>query len=112
MIHKEFCKKDWINYGRWVQPPLSGCFWCYWSDNQAVKKLFQRKFHPIIFLDGNTLMHTADRDAIRGYIFDVCKNTIAINTFRERFDSICMEAEENHLSILKNDLRGNEEYVA
>ena len=111
MIHKEFCKKDWINYGRWVQPPLSGCFWCYWSDNQAVKKLFQRKFHPIIFLDGNTLMHATDRDAIRKIIFDACKNNNATISFLEKYNSIAANAEKKHLAILGNTFEDNQKFA-
>lgn len=74
-----------MNYGRWVQPTLSGCFWCSAYLTNSVKELIGiRRFHPILFLDGNTLVPVANQKVVRNVVADVCADAAAARRFTER----------------------------
>ena len=105
-----FNKNDWINYGRWVQPTLSGCFWSHWNIAPSVKASFPDVyFHPCLFIDGNTLIHIRDKQAMLNKIAEMDKSK-QVEAFIERLQAIGNKTKQNHLEIL-NKKHGKIEYL-
>ncbi|MBI4043896.1 MAG: hypothetical protein HY393_03775 [Candidatus Diapherotrites archaeon] len=70
-----FNKNEWINYGRWVQPVLSGCFWSPWNTVKSVKTTFSNvRFNSMLFLDGNSLTKMTDKEAMKNAIKEMDNN--------------------------------------
>ncbi len=99
-----FRKSDWVNYGRWVQPTLSGCFWPPWSTTASVKKAVPNVFlHTILFLDGNTLVRAQDQQALRSTIHEMNQNN-SIKAFIRTIEQIGNQTKQKHLDILTKTL--------
>lgn len=109
-MHLKFNKNDWINYGRWVQPALSGCFWSPWNIASSVKAAFPGlSFHSCLFIDGNTLIHVSDKQKMLDKIAEIDKSK-TIEVFIEKLQSIGNKTEQKHLGILNKKL-GKIEYL-
>jgi len=101
----------WINYGRWIQPPLSGTFWCYWNETQSLKELFgKRLFNPILFLHGHTLMNKKDQVSMQSMLSDMFKsNTAAL--FRVKLEHVAIKYKFQHLALLNTDYQEEQKYI-
>lgn len=90
---------EWINYGRWIQPPLSGTFWCYWNNTQSLRELFRKRvFNNILFLHGYTLMNKKDPEAMQFMISEMFEsNTTAL--FRMKFEHVAAKYKHQHLAV-------------
>ncbi|MFA5023552.1 MAG: PEP-utilizing enzyme [Patescibacteria group bacterium] len=100
-ISPNFNKKDWLNFGRWVQPTISGCFWCHWHETKSVKELSNLRFNEIIFLDGQMFSQKQDQEKIKKFISKICRAN-QIPAFINKFEKIAQQYEKNHLAVLKN----------
>lgn len=106
----EYKKEKWINYGRWVQPTLSGCFWSHWSATSSVKEVSQGKiFEPIVFLDGNTLMSVLDKNKMQSIIEDVVTNN-KIEEYTNIVEKTGKKYEKRHLDLLLSKNLDTREY--
>ena len=107
----EYKKENWINYGRWVQPTLSGCFWCYWSTTDSVKEVSQGKiFEPIVFLDGNVLMSVLDKSKMQSIAEDVITNNEA-ESYTDIIEKTGKKYKKRHLDLLSNKNLDVNEYL-
>lgn len=102
-------KIRWRNYGRWVQPPLSGCFWCYWYDARSTRQVFPgASLHSALFLDGHTLVRVSDRQAVARVIRRLLDKR-STERFVRRFNDVGKIYERRHLEVLRvrtGDVRG------
>src|SRR5436190_11099878 len=97
-----FSKKDWLNFGRWVQPPISGCFWPQWHKAESTKEIFTgREFVPLLFLDGYTLGKVADQNTFDEHFLTLLKNG-QLENFVEKFEKVSEKAEKEHLNLLNS----------
>ncbi len=97
----KFNQKDWINYGRWVQPPLPGCFWCHWHEKKSTKEITNHAFGPLLFLDGYALIRKSDKERARKIVLEICQNN-RIKEFIELFEKTADKYKKEHLEILNN----------
>jgi phosphohistidine swiveling domain-containing protein len=107
----EFKLKDWINLGRWVQPPISGCFWCYWNETLSTKEATGLKFDSMSFFDGYTLLRKIDQKKIEKLLEEIYLKK-KIKRFTAYFEKICYKYEKKHLALLKRRRDSLENYLA
>ena len=89
-----FDKKDWIDYGRWVQPTLSGCFWCYWNETKSVREASGLIFKNSVFLDGHILVNKINKEKIAKMLKTICKNDNKIHKYIKSLDRIGQKYEK------------------
>ena len=63
-----FNKKDWHLFGQWVQPPISGCFWDHWIDNDRVPFKLERFEGRFPIINGYSIITMHDKDIITDFI--------------------------------------------
>ncbi len=90
---------DFHNHGRWVQPPLSGTFWCRWSESWAVREL-SRGLRPLVFLDGHSLTPRSD-DAVFSRLLSRNRSGRRAASLAKKIDAIGRRLERAHLAVLK-----------
>jgi len=96
----KFIREDWENDGRWVQPPLSGCFWTHWSETESTKAIVPEvNLTPILFLDGNTLVHVGDKRAVKELMVKLYKDG-KLRTLYDRLEATGSKCEKAHISLL------------
>jgi hypothetical protein len=108
-LHKE----DWILWGRWIQPALSGCFWTHWYKAEVLKDIIPDiVFSPILFLDGYTFISSANYQKWKMVIEEVFRK----KSFREFFENLekhSLRIESRYIELFeKKDTIGVEEYVS
>lgn len=99
----KFKRQDYVNEGRWVQPPLSGCFWAHCSATASARELMPEiNLKPILFLDGNGLTHIDDKKAIKDLAVGLYKNG-KLRTLYERVEAVGEKYEDMHISLLQDE---------
>lgn len=111
-MRERFNKNDWINLGRWVQPPLSGCFWCHWHETKSIKGLgLGFEFEPVLFLDGYTLIKKADQKKCRKIVERVMEKK-QIKKYMDIIQRTGKECERNHLAVLNKKYKDRGVFIA
>lgn len=96
-----FSKEDWKDYGRWVQPTLSGCFWNRWNESAATKAVFADvSFEWVLFLDGHTLVQNRDTKSMELYLEKI-QHHAKIEELTRKIEFAGTKTEKVHLAILK-----------
>lgn len=96
-------RQDWVSYGRWVQPPLSGCFWVDVPITHSFRKLApQFNFSPIIFLDGHTLGVLKDREEVKSWWSILLADESNVLEILTNWEKIFTETTNTHLSVIPN----------
>jgi phosphohistidine swiveling domain-containing protein len=99
----KYKNSDLVNYGQWIQPTLSGTFWCHWHQAKGLKELTDgRPLNPFILLDGHSLTFEKDKKVIRETLIKKIKN-LELKQYIKNMDELGKNYEEEHLKILKLD---------
>lgn len=93
-------KSQVTSFGQWIQPPLSGTFWCHWKEAEHLDRLFlENKFHGFIFLNGHHIIENKDVT-----IFNKITQKIVSKNDAERYtkllNSLGNDYEQKHLEVL------------
>lgn len=65
----KFNKEEWVNYGQWRQPTVSGCFWMDWSQkNEKFPFEFPKLDGSFIIIDGFSLFKKSDFTIFEGWV--------------------------------------------
>ena len=103
-------KRNWVNYGRWVQPTLSGTFWCHWSEAKSLKEVSGKNFHPMLFLDGNSLTTKSDQQQFQK-ILQSLNSKPKVKSLIGRIEQVGNRVEKNHLGLLNQKNLDYKEYL-
>jgi hypothetical protein len=107
-----FNKNDWIKYGRWTQPPLSGYFWCPWNLTKGVKEITPEiSFDSLAILDGYVLGTTNNCEMLYRYISEIDSRG-EIKEFTDKFEKHALDCEKSHLHILYQDKSDLNQYLS
>jgi phosphohistidine swiveling domain-containing protein len=94
-------KKDWILWGRWIQPTISGCFWAHWNEAEVLKDILPgTKLSPMLFLDGYTFLRAEDEEKGKEIISNLY-NTNTFNVLHKRLEKFSMTCELGYVELLK-----------
>lgn len=112
MLKNKYSKSQWINLGRWIQPPLSGAFWSHWHEAQNNNSILPRFVcAPVIFLDGHTLIDALQQERLRELLnkfFDENK----LGSFHEKFEEVSLSCEKRHRKLLMDSKLSLRDYMA
>jgi len=90
-------------HGQWIQPTISGTFWCYWYQARGLKKLTDGKsLSPFVFLDGHCLTFKKDGEIIKDALLKRIKES-TISQYNKDINELGEFYEREHLKTLELD---------
>jgi|GEM_PF-1916424 len=94
---------DLINYGQWIQPTISGTFWCRWYQAKGLGKLTDDKpLSPLVFLNGHSLTFKGDKETIRDVLTKKIRK-LTLNQYNKNINELGKYYESEHLKTLRLD---------
>ena len=94
-------RKSLKNYGQWIQPTLSGTFWCHWREAADLNKLFAgKRFQGFIFLNGHHIIQNSDVANFRTIVKKISGQQSGIN-YARTMEKLGQDYQAQHLNVLK-----------
>jgi phosphohistidine swiveling domain-containing protein len=112
MLENKLSKSQWINLGRWTQPPLSGAFWSHWHEaKNNTLILLKRNYVPIIKLDGYTLIDAPQQERFNEFLTKLFDKK-ELGSFYKKFEHISQLCEKRHRTLLVTSKLNTRDYMA
>jgi len=90
----KFNKADWYIFGQWVQPPISGCFWDHWIDNNRVPFNMDKLDGRFPIIHGYSMISKKDKDIITEFALSNKGNFKIIEEMDKWVDKAKQEAQK------------------